>query len=89
MRNLIHPRRLLPVAVVAAGLLFFGGCSSSPSQEELTQLQTLKEEVASLQKQVSDLEKKKSGLEKELSDLAEKTKKAKDDAEIVRQRLGK
>jgi outer membrane murein-binding lipoprotein Lpp len=80
MRNLIHHPRLMLAAFAASGLLLVGGCSSSPSQEELTQLQTLRDEVASLQRQVADLEKKRAGLEKELSDLASKTRKAKDDA---------
>ena len=79
----------LAVGVVVAAALMLGGCSSSPSADELRQLETLKAEVASMQKQVGDLEKKKADLEKELADLNAKTQKAKDDQQVVRQRLGK
>ena len=81
--------RPLATGVVLAAALTLGGCSSSPSEDELRQLEMLKGEVTSLQKKVGTLEQRKADLEKELADLNAKIQKAKDDQQVVRQRLGK
>jgi septal ring factor EnvC (AmiA/AmiB activator) len=72
-----------------AGSLMLGACSSSPSEDELRQLNQLRDEVASLQRQVSQIQQQKSALEKEIADKNMKLKDCADDQATVRQRLGK
>lgn len=76
-------------AFLLAGSLMLAGCSSSPSEEELRQLNQLKEEVASLERQVSQVDQQKSALAKEIADKNAKLKDCQDDQQVVRQRLGK
>lgn len=76
-------------ALVLAGSLVLAGCSSSPSEDELRQLNQLKEELVSLQRQVSQIEQQKSALDKEVAEKNAKLKDCADDQQVVRQRLGK
>ncbi len=71
------------------GGLLLAGCSSSPSAEELQQLNMLKDQAASLQREVSSKEQTKAALEKEIADKNAKLKKCADDQQVVKQRLGK
>jgi septal ring factor EnvC (AmiA/AmiB activator) len=75
--------------ILLSGSLLISGCSSSPDDAQLKQLNDLKEEVASLQKQLSAKEQEKSALEKTLADQNAKIKKVQDDQAVVKQRLGK
>lgn len=86
----LHSKALsLGGALLVAGSLLLTGCSSSPSEEELRQLNQLKDELASLQKQVAQLEQQKSALEREVAEKNAKLKDCADDQQVVRQRLGK
>jgi outer membrane murein-binding lipoprotein Lpp len=76
-------------AMLLAGSLVLAGCSSSPSEDELRQLNQLKDEVASLQRQVSQVEQQKAALEKEIADKNAKLRDCQADQQVVRQRLGK
>jgi outer membrane murein-binding lipoprotein Lpp len=77
------------MALLFTGTLFLGGCSSSPDEEQLKALQTLKDEVAQLEKEIKDLEAKKSDLEKTVAEKNAKMAKCNADQEIVKQRLAK
>jgi hypothetical protein len=80
---------LLLMVFLLPGLFLMSGCSSSPSEEELKQLNDLKEEYAALQKQASMLTSEKDALEKEVADKNAKLTKCNEDQQVVRQRLGK
>ena len=67
----------------------FVGCSSSPDEEELRQLNDLKEEYATLQKESAAKEEEKANLEKQIADKNAQLKKCNDDQQIVKQRLAK
>jgi septal ring factor EnvC (AmiA/AmiB activator) len=77
------------MASLISGTLILSGCSSSPDEAEMKQLNDLKEEYASLQKEASSLEQEKSMLEKQNADKNAKLKKCSDDQKVVRERLGK
>jgi len=82
------------VSVLAATLLFAGsmllvGCSSSPDEAQMKQLNDLKDEYTALQKEQSSKEQDKATLDKEIADKNAKLKKCNDDQQVVRQRLGK
>jgi outer membrane murein-binding lipoprotein Lpp len=80
---------LLLMVILLPAVMLVSGCSSSPSEEEMKQLNDLKEEYAQLQKKVSMLSSEKEALEKEVADKNAKLKKCNDDQQVVRQRLGK
>lgn len=82
------------VSVLAVALLFsssmvFVSCSSSPDEEQMKQLNDLKDEYAALQKDQSSKEQQKAALDKEVAEKNAKLKKCNDDQQVVRQRLGK
>ena len=70
-----------------AGFLTVSGCSSSPDEAQLKQLNDLKDEVASLQKEATAKEQQKTTLENEVAQKNAKLKKCSDDQQVVRQRL--
>jgi len=70
-------------------LVAFAGCSSSPNEEEMKQLDDLKSEVASLQRDISNKEQQRGTLDREVADKNARVKKCNDDQQTVRQRLGK
>ena len=72
-----------------SGSLLLVGCSSSPDEEQMKQLNDLKEEYAALQKEAAAKEAEKATLEKEVAEKNAKLKKCGDDQQVVRQRLGK
>ncbi|MBI2619163.1 MAG: hypothetical protein HYW57_03695 [Ignavibacteriales bacterium] len=69
-----------------AGVLA-AGCSSSPSAEELKQLEDLKAEVASMETQLQSLESEKAGLQKTVADRDAQLKKCAEDKAVAEQRL--
>ncbi len=79
---------LCATLLLSGGLVLFG-CSSSPNEEQMKQLNDLKDETASLQKDVSDKEAQKATLDKEIADKNAKLKKCNDDQQVVKQRLAK
>lgn len=89
MRKTNRVMSLVLAGLFVPGLFLMSGCSSSPSEEEMQQLNNLKEEYASLQKELAGLSQEKSALEKELADKDAKLKKCNEDQQVVRQRIGK
>jgi hypothetical protein len=87
MRKLARTVTISGVALLFSSSLALVGCSSSPSQEEMNQLNNLKGEVASLQKEISAKEQQKAAIEKTLAEKGAKLKKCADDQQIVKQRL--
>lgn len=79
----------LGMALLFSSSLVLVGCSSSPDEAQLKQLNDLKEEYAALQKEVAAKEQQISGLEKEVAEKNAKLKKCNDDQQIVKQRLAK
>jgi len=77
------------VAFLLSSAVVVSGCSSSPDEAEIKQLNDLKEEYSALQKEAVGLEQQKSALTKEIDDKNAKLKKCNDDQQVVRQRLGK
>ena len=77
------------LTLLFAGSLAFVGCSSSPDEAQMKQLNDLRDEVASLQKDVTASEQQKAGLESTIAEKNAKIKKCNDDQAIVRQRLAK
>ncbi len=79
----------LVASLLVSGSVGLVGCSSSPSADELTQLNNLKDEAASLQRDLSNKDQQKAALDKEIADKNAKLKKCNDDQQVVKQRLGK
>jgi septal ring factor EnvC (AmiA/AmiB activator) len=65
------------------------GCSSSPDEAQMKQLNDLKEEVAALQKDMAAKDQQKAGLDKEIAEKNAKLTKCNDDQQVVKQRLAK
>jgi len=79
----------LAMALLLAGSVAIVGCSSSPDEAQMKQLNDLKDEVASLQKDVAAKEDQKGALNKDIAEKNAKVKKCNDDQAIVKQRLAK
>ena len=88
MRKTIRAIPLLLAILLVPGIFVMSGCSSGPSEEELQQLNNLKEEYASLQKELASLTQEKGALERELAEKEAMLKKCNDDQQVVRQRIG-
>ena len=86
MNKLIKP---FLIALVVSGGFVLAGCSSSPSEEQLKQLNDLKQEVSSLEKQVSDMQHQKADLEKQIAEKNGKLQQCQSDQEAVKKGLGK
>ncbi len=89
MNNINRTVTARALAILFAGSVAFVGCSSSPDDAQMKQLNDLKEEVASLQKDVAAKEAQKSDLEKQIAEKNAKLKKCNDDQAIVKTRLAK
>jgi len=89
MRKTHRAISLLLAILLVPGILVMSSCSSSPSEEEMAQLNTLKEEYAALQNEMATLNQEKGALEKELAEKEAMLKKCNDDQATVRTRLGK
>ncbi len=77
------------MTLVLAGSLTLVGCSSSPDEAQMKQLNDLKEEVAALQKDQAAKDQQKATLDREIADKNAKLKKCNDDQQVVKQRLAK
>jgi outer membrane murein-binding lipoprotein Lpp len=77
------------MTLLFSGSLFLTGCSSSPDEEQLKALQTLKDETAQLEKEIKELEVKKNDLDKVIAEKNTQMKKCAADQAIVKQRLAK
>ena len=81
--------KCLLVALFLAGGLMLSSCSSSPSDEEMKQLNDLKSEVTSLEKQVAEKQREKAMLEKQVAEKNGKLQQCQSDQEAVKKGLGK
>ena len=81
--------KLFIIALFLTGGVLFSGCSSSPSEEELKQLNDLKSDVSSLDKQVNDKKREKANLEKQIAEKNGKLQQCQSDQEAVKKGLGK
>ena len=79
---------ILIVTFAVSGGVLFSGCSSSPSEEELAQLQQLKDQVRSLESKVADSQREKSNLEKQIAEKNGKVQQCQSDQEAVKKALG-
>jgi len=79
---------LIVLALMAGGSLL-SGCSSSPSEEELKQLDDLKASVKALQMKVADKKAEKANLEKQIAEKNGKLQQCQSDQEAVKKGLGK
>ena len=79
---------LIVLALMAGGSLL-SGCSSSPSEEELKQLDDLKASVKALQIKVADKKAEKANLEKQIAEKNGKLQQCQSDQEAVKKGLGK
>ncbi len=77
------------VALIVSGGMMLSSCSSSPSEEQMKQLNDLKQEVSSLEKQVSDRQREKADLEKQIAEKNGKLQQCQSDQEAVKKGLGK
>lgn len=77
------------MAILFSLSLIVAGCSSSPDEAQMKQLNDLKAEVASLQTNVASMEQQKATLDREIAEKNAKLKKCSDDQAIVKQRLAK
>lgn len=79
---------LIVFALLAGGSLL-SGCSSSPSEEELKQLDDLKASVKALQMKVADKKAENANLEKQIAEKNGKLQQCQSDQEAVKKGLGK
>ena len=87
MHKLTRMVTVFAVTLLLSVPLALVGCSSSPDEEQMKQLNDLEAEVASLQKEVQDKEQDKASLERQVAEKNAKIKKCNDDQQIVKQRL--
>jgi len=80
---------LLGVTLLLSSSLALVGCSSSPDEAQMKQLNDLKEEVSALQKDMAAKDQQKAALDKEIAEKNAKLKKCNDDQQVVKQRLAK
>jgi outer membrane murein-binding lipoprotein Lpp len=80
--------KYLLVAVCFGAAMMAAGCSSSPSDEELKQLDDLKAQTSSLEKQVADKTREKAALEKQLAEKNAKLQQCQSDQEAVKKAMG-
>ena len=76
-------------SLLLLGSLVLFGCSSSPDQVQLRNLQELKDEAAVMQKDIALKEQRKADLEKETAQKNARLKKCHNDEQIVSKKLGK
>ena len=79
----------LIVSLALSGAMMLASCSSSPSEEQLKQLNDLREEVSSLEKQVAEITREKGDLEKQIAEKNGKLQQCQSDQEAVKKGLGK
>jgi uncharacterized protein (DUF3084 family) len=87
MQKLNRMAAALALAILFSLSLVIVGCSSSPDEAQMKQLNDLKAEVASLQQDLTSKEQQKSAVDREIAEKNAKLKKCSDDQAIVKQRL--
>lgn len=83
MYKLVHTRLH---AIVLALLFTLGivGCSSSPDEEEMRQLNDLKAEISSLEQQISAKEKEKAEVDKQVAEKNSRLEMCRADQDAVK-----
>lgn len=76
--------KFITIAMVFSFFLVMVSCSSSPTEEQMRQLNDLKAETASLEQQIAAREKDKSVLEKEVAEKNERLQHCMADKEAVK-----
>ena len=75
-------------AVIFAGLIGLTGCSGV-SEEQMAELQALRQEVSALEQETQDLRSEKSQLEREIAELNAKLQQCAKDKEQTKKNLEK
>ncbi len=88
MQNLRRTVIATGMTLLFSGSLLLVGCSSSPDEEQMKQLNDLKEEVAALQKDLAAKQQQKGTLDQEIAAKNAKLTKCNEDQQTVKQRLG-
>ena len=86
--NMIKTIKCIMVTVCISSALMVGGCSSSPSEEEMKQLNDLKAQATALEKQVGDKTREKANLEKQIAEKNGKLQQCQSDQEAVKKAMG-
>ena len=86
--RMIKSLKYMILGVCLASALIAAGCSSSPSEEEMKQLNDLKAQVSALDKQVADKTREKAMLEKQIAEKNGKLQQCQSDQEAVKKALG-
>lgn len=81
--------KFLLIVSIVASIVVFGGCSSSPTDQELQQLDQLKKDVAGLEAQVRDKTAAKANLERQNNEKNAKLMQCRSDQDAVKKSLGK
>ncbi|MBI5019837.1 MAG: hypothetical protein HZB59_00170 [Ignavibacteriales bacterium] len=77
----------LVVSLITGGMLI-SSCSSSPSEEELQQLNSLKAQVSALENQIKEKKSEKASIEKQVAEKNGKLQQCQSDQEAVKKGLG-
>ncbi len=88
MQNIRRTVIATGMTLLFSGSLLLVGCSSSPDEEQMKQLNDLKEEVAALQKDLAAKQQQKGTLDQEIAAKNAKLTKCNEDQQTVKQRLG-
>ncbi len=88
MQNLRRTVIATGMTLLFSGSLLLVGCSSSPDEEQMKQLNDLKEDVAALQKDLAAKQQQKATLDQEIAAKNAKLTKCNEDQQTVKQRLG-
>jgi len=81
-------RTLVMFALCTSALIFAAGCSNSPSDEELRQLQDLQTQVRKLEDQVSTKQSENAALEKQNAEKNGKLQQCQSDQDGVKKAMG-
>jgi len=76
------------IALCAVAFIFVAGCSSSPSEEELRQLQDLQAQVRRLEDQISSRQSDNATLEKQNAEKNGRLQQCQSDQDAVKKAMG-
>lgn len=79
----------LSLVGIAAGIIGLTGCGNNPSDEEMQQLQNLRDEVSSLQKSVGELRQESAKIQREQGETKARLDQCAKDKEATSKNLEK
>jgi septal ring factor EnvC (AmiA/AmiB activator) len=85
----MNKMRVILAVTLFAGVLAVSGCTSNASEEEMRQLQNLRQEISSLRSQVSAKQQEVNDLKKQIADRDDRLKQCQADQEEAKKALGK